>query len=404
MTLLRMAWRNLWRHKARTVLMMGIVLFGSLIVLLMWGLTAGVFDSMIRTHVDLDYGSIKVFPAGYRVDPAPTHGFSPDELGRVLLHTYGLSGATSTPRLIAHGLLRGSYGATGVEIRGIDPEREPMVTQIRETLAEGRFLAEPGEALLGVKVARSLDVRLGERVVLLAQGTTGTASRGFVVVGLVGTGLASLDERTAFISLVDARALTGVGGATEVALSLSRGARADSVAAALVAELDPAEFEVVTFAEGNPLITGMIQGNTGEMAITMVLLALLAGFGVANTVLFSVIERTREFGVMTALGMGSHRLALLVVTESVLVSALGFAAASVGGYFLIQYLARTGIPVGHLAGIGSELGIPSRIYASVEGWYWAASFAVVVITGAVAAWYPARRAAKLEPVEAIRAI
>jgi ABC-type antimicrobial peptide transport system permease subunit len=140
------------------------------------------------------------------------------------------------------------------------------------------------------------------------------------------------------------------------------------------------------------------------MVIWMVLLALLAGFGVANTVLFSVIERTREFGVMGALGMSARRLALVVVTESVLVSMLGFAAAAVGGYFLIGYLAHTGIPLGPAADVMAEIGIPARIYASAEGWYWAASFVVVVVTGAVAAWYPARRAAKLEPVEAIREI
>lgn len=403
MTVLRMAWRNLWRHKARTVLMMGIVLFGSLIVLLMWGITAGVFDSMIRAHVDLDYGAIKVFPAGYRDDPAPGKGFSTEALDEVLATASQIRGATSAPRLVAHGLLRSAYGATGVELRGVDPEREPTVTHPEEALVDGRFLAEAGEALLGVRTARALDVEVGERVVVLVQGSSGAEARGFVVAGLLETGLALLDDRTMFVSLGDAQALLGVEGATEVAIALPHRVRAAPVAAALVSALG-SEHEVLTFAEGNPLVTGMIEGNTGEMVITMVLLALLAGFGVANTVLFSVIERTREFGVMAALGLGSRRLALLVITESVLVSVLGFAAASVGGYFLIQYLAHTGIPVGHMAGVGRELGIPMRIYASVEGWYWGASLVVVVATGAMAAWYPARRAAKLEPVEAIREI
>lgn len=401
MTLLRMAWRNLLRHKARTVLMMAIVLFGSLIVLLMWGLTAGMFDSLIRTHVELDYGAVKVFPAGYRTDPTPGRGFTPDALDRVLTETDGVRGAASAPRLVAYGLLRSAYGATGVEIRGIDQGREPKVTRLGEALVEGRYLAGPGEALLGAKAARALDVALGERVVLLVHGTGGTASRGFVVVGLLATGLASLDERTAVVSLTDAQAMAGVEGATEVAVALPRGVRPAPLAATLALKLGPG-YEVVTFAQGNKLVTGLIQGNTGEMVITMVLLALLAGFGVANTVLFSVIERRYEFGVMTALGMSPRRLAGLVVLESVLVSILGFAVGSGGGFFLIQYLARTGIPLGPLAGLGAEVGIPPRVYAAVEGWYWGASFAVVVATGAVAAWYPARRAAKLEPAEALR--
>jgi ABC-type lipoprotein release transport system permease subunit len=377
-----------------------IVFFGSLIVLLMWGLTAGIFDSMVRTHVELDYGALKAFPAGYRSDPAPARGFTREELDRVFAATDGIRGAASAPRLVSFGLLRSAYGATGVEIRGVDPQREALVTRLPEALVEGRFLSNPGEAVLGVRVARALDVRLGERVVVLAQGASGTGSRGFVVVGVLGTGLPSLDERTVFVSLADAQALLDVDGATEVSLSLPRGVQPDPVATALGSEL--ADHEVLPFAQGNPLITGIVQANTVEMVIWMVLLALLAGFGVANTVLFSVIERTREFGVMGALGMSARRLAVVVVTESVLVSMLGFAAAAVGGYFLIGYLARTGIALGPLGDAMGELGIPGRIYASAEGWYWAASFVVVVITGAVAAWYPARRAAKLEPVEAIR--
>lgn len=401
--IVQMAWRNLWRHKVRTGLMMGIVFFGSLIVLLMWGFTAGVFDSLIRTHVELDYGAVKIHRAGYRLDPVPTRGFTPPQLERVVAAVDAVPGATSAPRLVAYGLLRSAYGATGVEIRGVDPQREPAVTRVAEALVEGRFLQEPAEALLGSRAARALDVRVGERIVLLSQGPAGTASRGFVVVGLVATGLASLDERTVLVSLSDAQAMLGVDGATEVAVALPRGGRHDPAAATLGAELGPG-YEVLTFARGNPLVTGFIQGNTGEMVLTMLLLAFLAGFGVANTVLFSVIERTREFGVMAALGMGARRLALLVITESVIVSALGFAAAALGGYFLVGYFARAGIPLGPLATMMAEVGIPPRIYAAAEGWHWGASLVVVLATGAVAAWYPARRAAKLDPVEAIREI
>jgi len=138
------------------------------------------------------------------------------------------------------------------------------------------------------------------------------------------------------------------------------------------------------------------------MALIMIVLALLAGFGVANTVLFSVIERTREFGVMRSLGMSSRRLAKVVVAESVLASLMGFGAAAVLGYGLVVYLAQVGIPLGPMGTVYGEFGIPERLHASVSGWYWGASLIVVVVTGVLAAWYPARRAARLQPVEAIR--
>ncbi|MFH1610250.1 MAG: FtsX-like permease family protein, partial [Candidatus Bipolaricaulota bacterium] len=368
---------------------------------LMWGITAGMFDSMTATHIELDYGSLKVHRMGYRDDHVPASGFTPDETAQALDAIHALPGAHGAPRLLVQGLLRSSYGATGVEVRGVDPTLEPTVTRLGTVLIEGRYVNATGEALLGGKAARRLDVRVGERVVVLAQGMAGTKSLAFTVVGIYATGLASLDERTIVVPITDAQALAGVNGATEVAVGLPRGRSPDAAAVALRERLGE-PYEVLTFDQGNPLISGIIRGNTGEMMVTMVLLAILAGFGVANTVLFSVLERTREFGVMLSLGLNPRRLAALVVAESVLASALGFALGSVGGYVLVRYLAHTGIPLGAMAEAGAEFGIPPRIYAAVHGWYWAASFVVVVATGAVAAWYPARRAAKLEPVEAIR--
>jgi len=400
-TLLRLAWRNLWRHRAHTVLMVGIVFFATFLILLLWSLTAGIFDSLIRTNVELDYGAIKIFPAGYRADPAPTHGFSEEILEQVLTLAREETRGRAAARLVFNGLLRSAYGAKGVVIRGVDLGSESKVTRLGEAVVAGRYLASSGEALLGVRIAHDLDVRVGERVVVLAQGAQGTRSRGFVVVGIIESGLASLDERTVLIPLSDAQALVGFPGATEVVLGLPWSVEPEAVAETLAEKLG-ADCEVLTFAQGNPLIAGVIAGNTGEMVVYMPLFGVLAGFGVANTILFSVIERTRELGVMAALGMGPRRVASMVVLEAVLVSLLGFVAAAIVSYLIILLLSRVGIPFGSLSGLMSEIGIPPRWYASPRGWYWAASLVVVVATGVVAAWYPARRAAKLEPVEAIR--
>jgi len=403
-TLLRLAWRNLWRHRARTILMVGIVFFATFLILLLWSLTAGIFDSLIRTNVELDYGAIKIFPVGYRADPAPTHGFSEEILEQVLTLAREETRGRAAARLVFNGLLRSAYGAKGVVIRGVDLGSESKVTRLGEAVVAGRYLASSGEALLGVRIAHDLDVRVGERVVVLAQGAQGTRSRGFVVVGIIESGLASLDERTVLIPLSDAQALVGFPGATEVVLGLPWGVEPEAVAETLAEKLEKvgAACEVLTFAQGNPLIAGVIAGNTGEMVVYMLLFGVLAGFGVANTILFSVIERTRELGVMAALGMSPRRVASMVVLEAVLVSLLGFAAAAIVSYPIILLLSRVGIPFGSLSGLMSEIGIPPRWYASARGWYWAASLVVVVATGVVAAWYPARRAAKLEPVEAIR--
>jgi ABC-type antimicrobial peptide transport system permease subunit len=134
----------------------------------------------------------------------------------------------------------------------------------------------------------------------------------------------------------------------------------------------------------------------------MFILALLAGFGVANTVLFSVIERTREFGVMIAVGMSPKRLARMVQLEALLTSTLGFVAGGSLGYILLLLMGG-GITIGDTwASMAGDFALPAKLYVATSGIYLLGSLMVVLMTALLAAWYPARRAAGLQPVEAIR--
>lgn len=398
---LRMAWRGLWSHPKRTALMISIVAFAALVVILMWAVSDGFILSMIDAQVRLDQGALQVFAAGYRDDPTPVRGLSEEELVTVLSAAADLPGAVAAPRLVVSGLLRSAHGASGVEVRGVDPIAEERVTDLHQRIKEGRYLTVRGEIVLGLTLAEELDIRIGERIVLVVQGEGGAQSLPFYVAGLYSSGLARLDRRTVLIDLEDARRLAGVGGATAVTIGLARGhdpARTD----ALLTERLTANFEILTFMEANPFIADMTGVVIFEMSIITFLLAILAGFGVASTALFSILERTQEFGVMLAMGMTPRRLARMVIAESVLASIIGFAVGAAIAYLPVVYLARVGIPVGDVAAIAEGLGMPERLYASISGWYWLFSLSVIVIIGAVAALQPARRAARLQPVEAIR--
>ena len=397
----RLAWRNLWRHPQRTFLMIIMVAFGSFVIILFWGVTDGWITSMTHANVVLDQGDFKVFAAGYRGDPSPTNGLTATQLSKVMSTVTKLRNAHSTPRLVTYGMVKSAYGSIGMEIRGIDPTLEPKVTTLYNHVVNGRFLHGAGGILLSTYTASQLNVRVGERVVVLAQGENGPSSRAFTVVGFFSSGLIGLDRSTVFISLSDARKLTGWEGATEVAVSLTHG-NPKQVATALSKRLGN-RFAVATYFDLNPIVRDMIQISIIEMTPMILILALLVGFGVANTVIYSVIERTREFGVMAALGMSSRQLSQMVLTESILTSLIGFLLGGGLGYAVNLYLAHHGWSFGSTFGdMAGNIGMPTVIYAATSGWYWLGSFSVVVITGLVAAWYPARRAARLEPVEAIR--
>jgi len=285
--------------------MIAIVAFGSFCVIVVWGVTDGWLKTMTHAQISLDQGDLKVFAAGYRQDPVPGHGLPPEALASAWEEVEKIPGAKAAPRLVLFGMLRSAYGAMGVEIRGVDPVHEPQVTELKSRIVEGDWLSGPGGLLLSVSLAESLDVRLGERVVLLAQGERGPASQAFVVVGLYASGFPRLDRATVLIPLEDARGLSGYPGATELVVRLSGGRK--EATSRLQAALDD-DYEVVGFFELNPMVRDMVRISAIELTPMILILALLSGFGVANTVLFSVLERTRELGVMAAVGMSPKRL------------------------------------------------------------------------------------------------
>ncbi|UCF10397.1 MAG: ABC transporter permease [Candidatus Bipolaricaulota bacterium] len=402
LTTARMAWRNLWRHKQRTILMIATVAVGSLVILVLFGLTDGMVGSLTATQVEWNQGNFQVRSALYADDPIPENAMSSEQVAAATAALAKMRTAGIAPRMETFGMLRSAYGTDGVMLRGIDPTREPKVTRLDRLVVEGRYLDAAGQILLPTTLAEDLDIRVGERVVVLAIGAEGTDSRAFVVAGLFHSPSFDL-EQTAMASIDDVRSLTGVEGATALAIALPKGGsdrRAVEEARQILA--DHEGVTVADFFDLNPFARFMISGATLKMIPFVIMISLMAGFGVANTAFYSVLERTREFGVMTAVGMSRKLLARMVLLESTFAAAIGFVAGGGLGYGGLLYLSRNGWDISVLTDMVGSLGVPRVVYASTSGWYWVAALSVVVFTALVAAWYPARRVNRLEPVAAIR--
>lgn len=400
--LARLAVRNLVRNRRQTALTVAIVAFGTWTIIVLWGFTEGTTDTMIRAQVSLDTGQLQVHRAGYLDDPNPALAFSSSQAQRVqatLAQRPEVVGAAA--RLVAEGLLQSAYGSQGVVVRGLDPNAEPRVTQLAQAVVEGHFLEGPGQMLLGSALAKQLDVRLGERVVLQAQGVSRTRSKGFRVVGLLSVGLPLIDEGMAFAALGDVQALTEASGPSEYALALASGASPEAVRDALAAALG-ADVQISTFFDLNPLVGAIAQIGQVRMIPLMAILAALAGFGVANTMTFTVLQRIREFGVMLALGLRPKQLARLITVESALTGMVGFLIGAALGYALNLYLQREGINMRFYSEAFPDLGMPHTLYSKVAWWHALYGWVVVMLMALVAARAPARRAARLEPTEAMR--
>jgi len=172
LTMTRIAWRNLWRHKQRTILMIATVAVGSLVILVLFGLTDGMVASMTSGQVDWDQGDFQIRTTAYAEDPIPENVLTPEQASTAMDRLAGLQTAGIAPRLEAYGMLRSAYGTDGVVLRGIDPARESTVTRLDELVVEGRYLDGKDQLLLPVALAEELDVRVGERVVVLAKSIT----------------------------------------------------------------------------------------------------------------------------------------------------------------------------------------------------------------------------------------
>jgi len=402
LTIARVAWRNLWRHPQRTILMIATVAVGSLVILVLFGLSDGVIGSMTATQIDWNQGNFQVRSVSYADDPIPENGLTPEQVAiatdaLATMHTEGIS-----PRMEVTGMIRSAYGTDGVVIRGVNPESERSVTHLDQLVVEGSYLTAEGQVLLSDVLAEDLDIRVGERVVILAIGAEGAESKAFTVIGLFQSPNTEL-EQMAMASISDVQAMTGFEGATSIAVSLPREA-SDNRAVAEARELlaDQQEIAVAGYFDLNPFARFMIAGSTIKMIPFVLMISLMAGFGVANTSFYSVLERTREFGVMKAVGMNSKLLARMVLVESTIVAAIGFVVGGGLGYWGLLYLNRTGWDISMMTDMVGSIGLPRVIYASTSGWYWVAALSVVVFTALAAAWYPARRINRLDPVTAIR--
>ncbi|GIW26007.1 ABC transporter permease [Meiothermus sp.] len=399
--LARLAWRNLWRQRRRTLLLLLVVAYASLTIVLFWGVNDGFIQSIQYGNARFLSAPVLITARGYLEDPDPERGLPSLDFLPQLAAAPGVRAAA--PRLEFPALLRSAYAAEPVQARGVEPALEARVSGIPQAIVEGRMVEGPGEVVLGKRLAERLDARLGERVVLDAAALAGPQALGLRVVGLVASGIASVDRGAVLLHLEDARRLSGLPTATGVALDVPRGQEA-RVARALAAKL-PEGLEAHDLGELLGGLSQALQSRQGTVFLIGLAFSLFAALAVTSTVLVSVLERTREFGMMGAIGLAPAGLAAMVTLETVLATALGWVVGLALGYGLNYWLATQNVLGPIFASYGAAweiLGTGGEIYTAQSPLY--ALYAALTI--ALAAFFsvliPARRVKALNPAEAMR--
>ena len=400
----KLAWRNLWRHKRRTQLLLAVVAYATVAIIFFWAFYDGFVNVLLGGQARYLEAPVLVQTTNYRTDPDPENSLpSLDETELVAVE--GVRGVA--PRLEFQALMRSPYRTLGSEVRGVDPALEPQVSNIPGDIGEGRTVENPGEIILGVDLAEELDVRVGERLALDVQSVGGSQGAGLQVVGLINSRVRPVDENVSFIHIEDARALTGVSTATGLALDVQQGSEQEVAQMLNEAALLPAGVAAYPITELLGSILSGIEQKRGSMIPIVLMVALFAAVTVMSTVIVSVIERTREFGVITSLGLNQGQIARMVTLEATYTTFLGFVVGAIAGYALTAVMTATNLMgpfINTFYGrILSGFALTDTFVFATSLTYLAWAAVTILIAAVLAIVVPGRRVRNLNPAEAMRA-
>ena len=401
--LTKIAWRNVWRNRRRSWVLITAVAVGVFSFVGMMAYADGFVIQMVDAAINLQGGHLQVAAEGYHANPT-VHARVQDAAA-VEAALDGVEGVRAAPLVETPGMINSAEQAAGVRILGVDPAREAAVSTIDEMLVEGAYL-EAGEpaVLLGAKLAERLNVRLGERIVLMASDLENEVGAGaYRVGGLFRTNSTEYDRTTVFLPLGAARDLLGYGAGTVSAYTvrLDAGTDLDAAAAALRARLRGQGLEVVTWAERVPMLVMMREMYDVFVVVLVVILFSAIAFTLVNSFLMVIFERIKEIGIMTANGVRPRQVRRMLFLEAAFIVALGLGLGGGLGAALIAYWRRVGLDLSAFADGLNAFGASAVVYPYVDWGHLALGFATILVMVALAVLYPAVRASRFNVVEAI---
>ncbi len=412
---LRLGWRNLWRNPRRSLITLAAIAAAYAFLIGMIGLMEGLKNQLLRNGTRLQLGDFQIHESNYLPDRNINDTIGADEgvdlqavLARISTQpeVEGLSA-----RVYGFGLLSTGSFSSGAQILGVDPAAELSVTTLLRGLRPGSSLPAGGARglILGQALAEEIHAQPGEEVAVVTQAADGTLGNDlFHVVGILRTGLSYQDRSLAVTHRSDLQELLALapGRIHEVAGRIRDPLLADRVCARLNgAGLLPPHTKAQSWGELSPQLRDYVKLSESTNGLMIFLVALFAAFGVLNTTMMAVFERTREIGMLGSLGMRPALILLTILLESLFLGLLGLAGGFGIGALIMSYLTTHGWDLSQWVGEVSMLG--TRMDPILKGaWSWGQvgwAAAGLIAATLLAAFLPARRVAWMQPVAALAA-
>ncbi|PSV45197.1 ABC transporter permease [Photobacterium indicum] len=405
--LIKLAWRNLWRNKLRTSIMLFAMVFGLIGVASMIGFMNGMYGNMIDNAIAWQTSNIQIHRSEYINEPEINDTIIGSE--QIIEQLRDMPDVSAwSARFIADGMVASARSTRGVKINGIDLEAEAKVTPLVSHIIEGEWLSEQGRnpVLVSSKTAERLRLRVGSKVVLtFTDAANDVSGAAFRVRGIFKSPSSSFDDGNVYVRRSDLSALAHIDGVHEIAIVVNEATPSSNIVTqAVKAQLQTKTSKLNTIRDWQqiqPMMATMIKQTGTSTAIILGIFVSAMGLGIVNIMLMSVFERTREFGVLMAVGMQKHKVFLLIMLET---SLLGMSGALLGVGIcavLMMLLQTTGISLNSMAeGLGA-FGVDTTIYPRMSFGEYQLIFLTVVAASFLAALYPARQILKQRPADAM---
>ncbi len=402
---LQLAWRNLWRNKRRTAIILTAVIIGVWSMIILGSLMRGIAVGMIKNGIATLTGHIQIHHRGYRDDPAIDNRIKDTSRVEDVLKRILPEKSRWTMRVRVNAIASNARHSAGVTLVGIDPSDEVDVSFIGTAVAKGHYLSseKTNGILVGEALLDKFDTKIGRKLVLMSQDTDREiASRAFRIVGTFKAEMEATEKQFVFVLRETSQKMLKMDqGISEISILLPGKPDIQKVCDELISALPAEQLEVHSWKELMPFQTAYLRILDGFMYIWYLVVFVAMGFGIVNTTLMAVYERMREFGLLKALGMKPWWILREVLTESFLLLITGLIIGNILGLLSIYALSDSGIDLSALAAGAEYAGMTRVIYPAINLKDFAVANLVVMLLGLLVSVYPAVKAARFTPVEAL---
>ena len=400
---LAVALRNLLGHLPRTLLTVGAIAVGLASLIFLWSFNEGLHRNMLGNFQQAIIGSIQIHHQGYFLQPELSEYIRNPKKVVETLETSGIE--NHSQRLESFGLVASDETTEGVMLIGMDPNTETRVTELEKRIGIGRFL-HPGDSyslILGATTANNLKVRLGDEIIVVGYDRYGVmVAESFTLIGIITSGEMGLDRGMAITSLETLQEMVDMPGqVTTFVINLPE-KNIDKAVNQLNELLHDQPLEIMPWYVMFPVMKEWVTLHNGFLYLFIGVVLFIVVASELNTLLLSMLERTREFGVFMAIGTTRQEVATLLITEALFIGILGTLSGTLLGLITVLITGTTGIDLSILLGSTSRFYVDPLIYPQLELGRLGITISAILTASMVAGLYPAWRASQLQPAEAIR--